>query len=290
LAEQRKRAPARNRSATSQPSQRSGAAATSAGRGEFVQSLERGLAVIRAFGPGRTHLTLSDVAQATGLTRAAARRFLLTLVEIGYVRNDGRTFSLRPRVLELGWSYLSGLSLAEIARPFMDELVAAAGESSSLAVLDGDDIVYVAHVAPARLTTINVPLGGRDPAYPTALGRVLLADKADEELDDYLARVRLEPFTASTLTDPAEVRDALRIVRKQSFALVENEIEDGLVAVAVPVHDATGAVVAAMNIATLSARVGPEALERVHLPALRDSVERIEGELAATGAPAGPAT
>ncbi len=254
-----------------------------------MQSLERGLAVIRAFGPGRTHLTLSDVAQSTGLTRAAARRFLLTLVEIGYVRSDGREFSLRPRVLELGWSYLSGLSLAEIARPFMDELVAVAGESSSVAVLDGDEIVYVAHVAPSRLTTINVVLGGRDPAYCTALGRVLLAARRDDEVDDYLTRVRLEPRTASTLTDPAEIREALRVVRKQSAALVEDEIEDGLVAVAVPVHDATGTVIAAMNIATLSTRLTPEALERDQLPLLRACVEHIERELAATSAPSGSA-
>lgn len=250
------------------------------GRGEFVQSLERGLAVIRAFGPGRTHLTLSDVAQATGLTRAAARRFLLTLVEIGYVRSEGREFSLRPRVLELGWSYLSGLSLAQVARPFMDELVRQVEESASVAVLDGDEIVYLAHVEPQRIMTINVPIGGRDPAYCTALGRVLLAAGSDEEIDAYLGRVRLEAKTSTTITDPAELREALLVVKKDGFALVDHELEEGLVALAMPLRDASGSVIAALNIATVSLRAGPEALATQYLPALRASATAIEQELA----------
>ena len=250
-------------------------------RSEFVQSLERGLAVIRAFGPGRTHLTLSDVALATGLTRAAARRFLLTLVEIGYVRNDGREFSLRPRVLELGWSYLSGLSLADVARPFMDDLVRKVEESSSIAVLDGDEIVYVAHAAPARIMTINVPIGGRDPAYCTALGRALLSARSDAELDAYLARVPLRALTTATITDRDALRDALLTVRKLGYALVDHEYEDGLVAMAVPLHDGSGNVVAAMNIATISMRASPRLLEEEFLPSLRACVEQIEQELKA---------
>src|SRR6202042_2750977 len=142
----------------------------------FVQSLDRGLAVIRSFGPERERLSLSEVARATGLTRAAARRFLLTLVKLGYVRNDGREFSLRPRVLELGYAYLSGLAMPEVAAPHMEELVARLHESSSISVLDGLQIVYVVRVPTKRIMTVAISVGTRFPAYATSMGRVLLAD------------------------------------------------------------------------------------------------------------------
>lgn len=250
-------------------------------RGEFVQSLERGLAVIRAFGHDRTRLTLSEVAQETGLTRAAARRFLLTLVELGYVRNEGREFSLRPSILELGYAYLSGLGLPEVAKPFMEEFTAAVQESSSLAVLDGDEIVYVANVVPRRVMTINVSVGSRDPAYCTSLGRVLLAVRSDAEIDEYLETVPLIPRTDCTLTDPEAFREMLRNVRKERYALIDQEFEDGLVALAIPVSDASGSVVAAMNVSAYSLRVGPDALKKKFLPLLRDSVAKIESEMRA---------
>ena len=142
---------------------------------DFVQSLDRGLAVIRAFGPDRERLSLSEVARATGLTRAATRRFLLTLVKLGYVRNDGREFSLRPRVLELGYAYLSGLAMPEIAAPHLEELVAQVRESSSMSVLDGHHIVYVARVPTKRIMRAAISVGTRFPAYPASMGRVLLA-------------------------------------------------------------------------------------------------------------------
>src|SRR5271155_5109197 len=142
---------------------------------DFVHSLDRGLAVIRAFGPDRERLSLSEVARATGLTRAAARRFLLTLVKLGYVRNDGREFSLRPRVLELGYAYLSGLALPEVAAPHLEELVARLHESSSISVLDGHQIVYVARVPTKRIMTVAISVGTRFPAYATSMGRGLLA-------------------------------------------------------------------------------------------------------------------
>src|SRR5215470_14203570 len=162
---------------------------------EFVQSLDRGLAVIRAFGPDRERLSLSEVARATGLTRAATRRFLLTLVQLGYVRNDGREFSLRPRVLELGYAYLSGLALPEIAAPHLEELVAKVRESSSVSVLDGDHIVYIARVPTKRSMTVAISVGTRFPAYATSMGRVLLAGMGPEEFGRYLARA---DFTALT--------------------------------------------------------------------------------------------
>src|SRR4051812_1726113 len=153
---------------------------------DFVQSLERGLAVIRAFDADHPQLTLSEVARATDLTRAAARRFLLTLVELGYVSTDGKQFSLRPRVLELGYAYLSSQSLPEIAAPHLESLVSQVHESSSVSVLDGHEVVYVARVPTKRIMTVTIAVGTRFPAYATSMGRVLLAAKPDEALDAYL--------------------------------------------------------------------------------------------------------
>ena len=254
-------------------------------QGEFVQSLERGLAVIRAFGFRRVSLTITDVAEATGLTRATARRFLLTLVRMGYVRNDGRDYWLRPRVLELGYAYLSGIELPEAARPFMDELVADVGESTSIAVRDDDDIVYVAHVAPQRVMTINVPIGGRDPLYCTALGRVLLAAGPPAGIDQYLQTADLRARTAATVTDPAGLRAALDRVRADGYCLIEDELEDGLVAMAVPVRDPAGTVIAAMNLCSYSLRTSPAELAGRGLPLLRKAVTGIEAEMRAAVEP-----
>ena len=161
---------------------------------DFVQSLQRGLAVIRAFDADDPALTLSDVAKATGLAPATARRFVLTLVELGYMRAEGRLFRLSPRVLELGRPYLSSLTLPEIALPHLRDFVADVRESSSLAILDGSDIVYVAHVAAKRIMSVSVSVGTRDPAFATSLGRVLLAGQSDESY----AALQLEPITGST--------------------------------------------------------------------------------------------
>jgi IclR family transcriptional regulator, pca regulon regulatory protein len=250
-------------------------------QGEFVQSLERGLAVIRAFGFRRVSLTITDVAEATGLTRATARRFLLTLVRMGYVRNDGREYWLRPRVLELGYAYLSGIELPEVARPFLDELVDEVGESTSIAVRDDDDIIYVAHVAPQRVMTINVPVGGRDPLYCTALGRVLLAAEPADEIDHYLQTADLRAHTAATVTEPAGLRHALERVTTDGYSLIEDELEDGLVALAVPVRDADGTVIAAMNLCSYSLRTSPDELVGRGLPLLRRAVAGIEAEMRA---------
>jgi IclR family transcriptional regulator, pca regulon regulatory protein len=172
----------------------------------FVQSLARGLSVIRAFDSGTPTLTLSDVARRTGLTRAAARRFLLTLADLGYVRFDGRLFSLSPRVLELGYAYLSSLSLPDIAEPHLEWLVGQLGESSSMSVLDDDDVVYVARVPTSRIMTVAINVGTRFPAYATSMGRVLLAGLDQDDLDAYLKRVDLRPLTPSTVADAESLR------------------------------------------------------------------------------------
>jgi IclR family pca regulon transcriptional regulator len=250
---------------------------------DFVQSLERGLAVICAFGPERPHLTLTEVAQITGLTRAAARRFLLTLVELGYVRNDGREFSLRPRVLELGYAYLSGLTLPEVAQPLMEELVAAVHESSSISVLDGNDVVYVVRVPTTRIMTVAISIGTRFPAYCTSMGRVLLAGRSAVELERYLAEVTLEPRTKRTITSTSGLREELEAVRRKGWALVEQELEDGLISLAIPIHDATGAVAAAINVSANALRVSAEELTRDVLPRLQATAAGIEEGLRAHG-------
>jgi IclR family transcriptional regulator, pca regulon regulatory protein len=246
---------------------------------DFVQSLERGLAVIRAFGADRPSLTLSEVARATGLTRAATRRFLLTLVDLGYARNDGREFWLRPRVLELGYAYLSSLSLAEVAQPHMEEFVASVHESSSISVLDGDDIIYVVRVPAKRILAVTISVGTRFPAYCTSMGRVLLASRAPEELDGYLARADLEQRTPLTVVDRDELRSILGCVAASGYALVDQELESGLRSLAVPIRDRSHTVVAAMNVSVDAQRVSHDELETQFLPLLRATAERIESDL-----------
>jgi IclR family pca regulon transcriptional regulator len=251
---------------------------------DFVQSLERGLAVIRAFGPDREQLSLSEVAEATGLTRAAARRFLLTLVRLGYVRSDGRKFSLRPRVLELGYAYLSGLSLPDVAAPHMEELVARLHESSSISVLDGPHVVYVVRVPTKRIMTVAISVGTRFPAYATSMGRVLLAGLSPEELDRYLAEAApLEPLTNRTVTDPAQLRELLAQVAAQGYAIVDQELEEGLRAVAAPIRGAADVGPAAINVSAHASRVSMAALREQILPVLLDTVAQIEADLRAAG-------
>ena len=245
----------------------------------YVQSLARGLSVLRAFGPDSADLTLSDVARRTDLTRAAARRFLLTLVDLGYVRFDGRLFSLTPRVLELGYAYLSGLTLPDIAEPHLEWLVHEVGESSSMSVLDGEDVVYVARVPTSRIMTVAINVGTRFPAYATSMGRVLLAGLGETALDDYLARAELRPLTGSTISDPAALRAELHGVRRQGWAMVDQELEEGLRSLAAPVHSRSGDVAAAVNVSSHVSRISKETARRRLLPALLEAVRRIEDDL-----------
>src|SRR6266581_2132540 len=248
---------------------------------DFVQSLDRGLAVIRSFGPDRERLSLSEVARATGLTRAAARRFLLTLVKLGYVRSDGREFSLRPRVLELGYAYLSGLALPDVAAPHLEELVAKLHESSSISVLDGHHIVYVARVATKRIMTVAISVGTRFPAYAASMGRVLLAALSEEELDKYLAEATFEAFTEQTVTDPVELKEIVHEVAEQGYSIVDQELEEGLRALAAPIRDSSGAVTAAINVSAHASRHSPDAMLTHLLPALLQTAAQIEADLQA---------
>ncbi|SFL44441.1 IclR family transcriptional regulator domain-containing protein [Geodermatophilus ruber] len=249
----------------------------------FVQSLERGLAVIKAFTADEPELTLSDIARRTGMTRAAARRFVLTLVDLDYVGTVDRRFYLRPTVLELGYTYLSLLSFPQVATPHLTALSDELKETTSVAVLDGDDIIYVARVGARRVVASGLTVGTRLPAFVTSHGRVLLAALPDDELDAYLTRAKLLPRTARTVTDPERLRDRLMEVRTQGWSLVDQELEEGVTSIAVPVHDATGAVVASVNVGTHSRRLSPAALRRTALEPLRETAHRIERDIALLG-------
>lgn len=246
---------------------------------DFVQSLARGLAVIRAFDAEHAGLTLTEVAGRTGLTRAAARRFLHTLVTLGYVHTDGKYFSLRPRVLELGYAYLSALSLPEVALPHMERLVEQVGESCSLAVLDDGDVVYVARVPTRRIMNVAISVGTRFPAYVTSMGRVLLAHLGPAERAQHLRDRELSRFTPHTVVEPDRLATILDRVHEQGYALIRQELEEGLQSVAVPVRNARGEVVGALNLSAQVSRGGPETVLEELLPPLQQTAADIRSDL-----------
>lgn len=246
----------------------------------YVQSFERGLAVIRAFDADHIELTLSDVARATGLTRATARRLLLTLVRLGYVRMTDRYFSLRPRVLELGYAYLSGLSLVEVARPHIAALAARVDESCSVSVIDGYDVVYVARVSAQRIMSVNIAVGTRFPAYPTSMGRVLLAGLTPRKLEEYLARVQPQQLTPRTITDVDALCREINAVRTQGYALVDEELELGLRSVAAPVRDANGSTLAAVNLSFQASRAALPVAANALLGPLLETAAQISADMA----------
>lgn len=255
-------------------------AGSSTADGDFVQSLERGLAVIRAFDAEHRMLSLSEVAAATGLSRAAARRFLHTLVHLGYMHNSGGRFALRPKILELGYAYLSSLTLPEVAMPHLEELAEQVRESSSVSELDGEDVVYIARVPTKRIMRVTINVGTRFPAYATSMGRVLLAAKPDDWLDKYLSSVKLRGLTDHTITSPAGLRQELHKIRGRGWALVDQELEEGLRSLAAPIRDAEGTVIAAVNVSTHAGRRSLESVVQDMLRPLLTTAERIERDLA----------
>jgi IclR family pca regulon transcriptional regulator len=249
---------------------------------DLVQSLVRGLAVIRSFDEMNPEQTLSDVARRTGLDRAAARRLLLTLVSVGYVRLDGRNFRLSPRVLELGQSYMSSLSLPSIAQPHLDALVAKAGESASLGVLDGAETVTVARATQRRdVLILTNMVGTRFPAYAGAMGRVLLANQPQEWLDQYLATANFEKRTSRTEVDPDRLRALLVKTREQEYSFINEELGEGLRSCAVPIKTPAGKVVAAINLSVHYSRISAESVRRMLLPPLQEARRDIEADLKA---------
>ena len=247
----------------------------------FVHSLEGGLWVIRCFSDERPRLTLSEVARQTGLSRASARRSLLTLQTLGYVGSDERQFFLTPRVLTLGYAYLSSLSFADVAQSHLADLANEVHESCSASVLDGFEIVYVARAATKRIMTISLSVGTRLPAYATSMGRVLLAALSDDQLDAYLGAAMLAPLTERTIVDRNQLRAELRRTRIRGWCVVDQELEHGVRSVAVPVHDASGRVVAAVNTSAHATRVPLTTLQKSFLAKLKDCAIAIDAELRA---------
>lgn len=248
---------------------------------DLIRALSRGLDMILAFSHHRVRMTLTEAAEATGLSRPTARRILLTLQDRGYVRTDGKTFALTPRVLALGYAYLSSLNLTEITQPFMERVVQATGEGCSLATLDDTDVVYVTRVPTHRVTSITLATGTRLPAHATSLGHVLLADLTTAELDRYLSRADLRPLTARTIRTPAELIERLNLVREQGWAMVDQELEEGLRSIAAPVRDANGRVIAAMGLSSLIATTDAHAVREQLLPPLLTATNGVSTELGA---------
>ncbi len=241
--------------------------------------MARGFAVIKAFSSQPESLTIADVSRRTGFSRAVSRRFLLTLVELGYVADADGLFRLTPRVLELGYTYLSTNPLAGVAQPVMEEVVGALHESCSVSVLDADDIVYVARVPAKRIMAINLAVGSRLPAHPTSMGRVLLAALPPDALDAYLGRVSLRALTDRTITRPAELRRILDEVRERGWAMVDQQVEVGVRSVAAPIRDRSGRTIAAINVSSHASRVNLKEMRARHLPLVIEAARRISVSL-----------
>jgi IclR family pca regulon transcriptional regulator len=250
-------------------------------RREYVQSIDRGFAVIKSFSGRADALKITDVAERTGLSRAASRRFLLTLKELGYISADGGLFRLTPRVLDLGFTFLSTMRLPDIAESIMEKVVATVHESCSITVLDGMDIVYVARVPAKRIMSISLAVGARLPAYPTSMGRVLLAGLDAASIDRYLSEVIPERLTARTVTSKAQLRRILDEVREQGWAVIDQEVEVGVRSVAAPIRDYSGRTTAAINISSHASRVTMKELRERHLPLVLQAADRISGLLGA---------
>lgn len=250
-------------------------------RRETINGLARGLAVIRALGRlGAAAGTLTEIAQSAQLPPAAARRCLHTLEDLGYVGRAGRRFFLRPRILELGAGYLEAVNSEGLVRDYLSEVMARSGHSSSLTVLDGHDIVYLAHVGPRRVLRLEASVGTRYPAYPTSMGRVLLAGLPEAALRDYLAGAELAPLTKFTVTDPERLLASIRHAGRDGYAVVKDELAIGVTALATPVLDRAGRTVAAINCSAQSDETSAEELIRRNLGTLREIAQRISGALA----------
>jgi IclR family pca regulon transcriptional regulator len=244
---------------------------TDTGRGagpDFIEALARGLDVLRSFRPGQPSMTLSDIAAITGLARPTVRRILITLESLGYVRAEGRGHALTPRVLELGMTYINALNMWDVARPHMERLVARTNESTSMAQLDGSDIVYVARVAVPKIVTLAVTIGTRFPAPATSMGKVLLAALPPASLTSVLAEPSRSGVTARWQPSAAELDASLREVRAKGWALADQDLAPGVRSVAAGVRNGDGRVVAAINVTVHAAETSVDTLLEHHLPLL----------------------
>ncbi|RWD16645.1 MAG: IclR family transcriptional regulator [Mesorhizobium sp.] len=243
---------------------------------DHVGSLERGLAVMEVLARYPAGMTLTEMAEEAGLTRAGARRFLLTLVNAGYATQSGRLFSLSPRLLTIARTWLGSASLWSFAAPIMREVAGQFDEACNAAVLSGEDVVYVARIPGRRILSVALDVGTRLPAYCTSMGRVLLSGLPADEMKTFLADAKIEPRTPRAITSRAALGKAIDKAGADGFAIVDEELELGLRSIAVPISDRTGQVVAAINVSTQSARFSVEAMEREILPVLRKAKQRVE--------------
>lgn len=246
---------------------------------EYLTTLERGLSVLRAFGRENPQMTLSEVAEITSLSPAAARRCLNTLVKLGYVAKYHRHFLLRPEVMSFASAYLDSMSLGEIVRPHLQAARDETGDSSSLAVLSGSDILYLVHVSTNRMVRLAAGIGTRFPAYATSLGRAMLAFEADDVRNRYLDTGNFTSLTEHTVTSRAELQQILMQVRRDGYSAVKDELDYGLISIAVPILDEGGRAMAAINCSTSTSRVGLDELIRTRLPVLQNATWHIQAAL-----------
>ncbi len=242
---------------------------------DFMTSLARGLAVLRAFSDQRRSLTMAQISHKTGISRAAVGRCLNTLKQLGYAESEGTAWTLKPKVLTLGYSYLSSTALTVSTLPYLNQISRAVNESCSLAVLDEGEILYVARAATSRIMSVALNTGSRLPAYCTSLGRVMLAHMDAEDLDRYFAAVELKAYTDNTIVSETRLRELLLKVREDGYAIVNEELELGLRSIAVPVRGATGSVVAALNVSGQAARIRADQMRASYLPALERGAKEL---------------
>jgi len=239
----------------------------------FMTSLARGLAVLRAFSDQRRSLTIAQISHKTGIPRAAVRRCLHTLKQLGYADSESNNFSLKPKVLTLGYSYLSSTPLTVSAQPYLNNISRTLNESCSLAVLDDHEVLYVARSATSRIMSVALNTGSRLPAYCTSLGRVMLAHMPEEALKKYLDTVKLRAFTDRTVVSAKRLKEILAGVRQSGYALIDEELEVGLRSIAVPVRGASGTVLAALNVGVQATRVSSRQMEEDFLPVLQKGAQ-----------------
>ena len=247
---------------------------------DYVRSLARGLEVIRAFTRTQPRKTLSDISRTTGMTRATVRRFVHTLVREGYAESDGKYFSLKPKVLELGYAALSSMNFVDVAQPIIVRLAYKLKESVFVAVLEEEDVVYVASSTPPdRFVSISVSVGGRTPAHAVSSGRILLALLPEDEQLAYLDKVKLQRFTPNTITSKVKLRGELEDARVKGYSIVDQELEIGLRSISVPIRDQAGRVIAALNVACPSSRITPDDMRSDILLELQAASQEITANL-----------
>jgi IclR family pca regulon transcriptional regulator len=249
-------------------------------RDPFVQSFARGLSIITCFSADNPVMTLSEIAERVNLSRAAARRFLLTLENLGYVSLDGRNFQLTAKVLDLGYGYLSSLSLPEIAQPHLEVLASRVHESASASVLDGTDIIYIARVPIRRIMSVKINIGTRMPAHATSMGRVLLAGLATPDLKAIISNLEILKYTHNTITSKSVLLQEINKVKAQGWSINDQELEYGLRSIAVPIFNKAEEIIASINISTTAQSNSLESMEAMFLPELKLTARKISDDLA----------